>query len=142
MSSTLDDIISKALLESLARQLFKHQNEQSKQKNLNVYLDNILGLESFNSIVALKHLDEVLVVQRNRLASLSTFRFVFLFASSILSSFLIKQSMIDSFDKLRNDKVDESNDDKSRKNTLTNVNNLHRRERAFSLEKNSINRRR
>jgi len=142
LSSTLDDIISKALLESLARQLFKHQNEQSKQKNLNVYLDNILGLESFNSIVALKHLDEVLVVQRNRLASLSTFRFVFLFASSILSSFLIKQSMIDSFDKLRNDKVDESNDDKSRKNTLTNVNNLHRRERAFSLEKNSINRRR
>ncbi len=43
--------------------------------------------------------------------------------------------MIDPFDKLRNDKIDELNDDKSRKNTLANVNNLHRRKRAFSLGK-------
>ncbi len=40
--------------------------------------------------------------------------------------------MINSFDKLNNDKL--------RKNTLANVNNLHRRKRAFSLKKDSINR--
>ncbi len=50
--------------------------------------------------------------------------------------------MTNSFDKLGNDKIDELDDNKSRKNTLANVNNLHRRERAFSLEKNSMNRRR
>ena len=50
--------------------------------------------------------------------------------------------MIGSFDKLRNDKIDELNNNKSRKNTLANVDNLHRRKRAFSLKKNSINRRR
>jgi len=48
--------------------------------------------------------------------------------------------MINFFDKLRNDKIDELNDDKLRKNTLANVDNLHRRKRAFSLKKNSINR--
>ena len=142
MSSTLNDIISKTLLELLIKQLFKHQNEQFKQKNLNVYFDNILNLESFNSIVVLKHLDEVLVAQRNRFAFLSISNLVFLFAFSTLLAFLIRQLMINSFDKLKNNKVDELNDDKSRKNTLTNVNNLHRRKRAFSLKKNSINRRR
>jgi len=50
--------------------------------------------------------------------------------------------MIDPFDKLRNDKVGESNDNESRKDTLANVGNLHHRERASSLEKDSINRRR
>ncbi len=50
--------------------------------------------------------------------------------------------MINSFDKLRNDKVGELDDNKSRKNTLTNVDNLHRRERTSSLKKDSINRRR
>ncbi len=142
LSFTLNDIISKTLLESLAKQLFEHQNERLKQKDLNVYFDNILDLKSFNSIVVLKYLDEVFVVQRNRLASSSIFRLVFLFASSILSFFPIKQSMINSFDKLRNDKIGKLNDDKSRKNTLANVDNLHRRKRAFSLKKDSINCRR
>jgi len=50
--------------------------------------------------------------------------------------------MINSFDKLRNDKINKLDDDKLRKNTLANVNNLYRRKRAFSLKKNSINRRR
>jgi len=142
LSSTLDDIILKTLLESLARQLFEHQNEQLEQKNLNVYLDNILDLESFSSIVALKHLDEVFVAQRNRLAFLNTSSLVFSFASSTLLAFLIEQSIASSFDKLRNNKIGELDDDKSRKNTLANVDNLHRREQAFSLEKDSINRRR
>jgi hypothetical protein len=47
--------------------------------------------------------------------------------------------MINSFDKLRNDKIDELNDNKSRKNILANVDNLYRRKRAFSFKKNSIN---
>jgi len=50
--------------------------------------------------------------------------------------------MINSFDKLRNDKIDELNDNESRKDTLANVDNLHRREQAFSFKKNSMNRRR
>jgi len=50
--------------------------------------------------------------------------------------------MINSFDKLRNNKVDKLDDDKSHKDTLANVNNLHHRERTFSLKKDSINRRR
>jgi hypothetical protein len=48
--------------------------------------------------------------------------------------------MINSFNKLRNDKINELNDDKLRKDTLANVNNLHRQKRAFSFKKNSINR--
>ena len=50
--------------------------------------------------------------------------------------------MISSFDKLRNDKIDELKDNKLRKNILANVNNLHRRKRAFSLKKDNINCRR
>jgi len=142
LSFTLNNIISKTLLKSLTKQLFEHQNEQSKQKNPNAYFDNILDLESFSSIVALEHLDKVLVAQRNRLAFLSTSSLVFSFASSTLLAFLIEQLIINSFDKLRNDKVDKLNDDELRKNTLANVNNLHRRERAFSLKKDSMNRRR
>jgi len=107
---------------------------------LNVYFDNILDLESFNSIVVLKHLDEVLVIQQNKLVFSSTLSFASLFASSILLAFLIKQLIINSFDRLRNDKIDELNNDKLRKNTLANVNILYRRKRVFSLEKDSINR--
>ena len=58
----LDNTISKTLLESLAKQLFKYQNKQFDQKNLNVYLNNILNLKSFNSIIILKYFDEIFVV--------------------------------------------------------------------------------
>jgi len=102
---------------------------------LNVYFNNILNLESYSSIVVLKHLDEVVVAQRNRFAFSNILSFVFLFAFSTLLAFLIEQSMINSFDKLRNDKIDKLNDNKLRKNTLANVNNLHRRKQAFSLKK-------
>ncbi len=48
--------------------------------------------------------------------------------------------MIYFFDKLKNNKINELNDNELRKNTLASVNNLHRRKRAFSFKKNSINR--
>jgi len=50
--------------------------------------------------------------------------------------------MISSFNKLRNKKINELDDNKSRIDTLTNVNNLHRQKRAFSLKKDSMNCRR
>jgi len=73
---------------------------------------------------------------------LSILSLVFLFASFTLLAFLIRQSIINSFDKLKNDKISELDDNKLRKNTLTNVNNLHRQKRAFFLKKDSINCRR
>jgi len=125
-----------------AKQLSKYQIEQSKQKNLNIYFDNILDLEFSSFVVVLKYLDEVLVVQQNRSASLSISRFVFLSTISILSAFFFEQSIANFFDKLRNNKIDESNDNKLRKNISANINNLYCRERILFFEKNSINCRR
>jgi len=109
---------------------------------LNAYFNNILDLESFSSIVVLEHLDEVLVAQRNKFAFSSILSLVSLFASSTLLAFLIEQLITNSFDKLRNDKIDKLDNNELRKDTLANVNNLHRQERAFSLKKDSINCRR
>jgi len=70
--------------------------------------------------------------------SLNILKFVFLLISSILFVFLFEQLIVNSFDKLRNNKIKLDNS-KLHKDILANINNLYCREQAFSLKEDSIN---
>jgi len=86
-SAIINIVISKILLSTILDNII---SKQSKQKNLNIYFNNILNLAFISFIIVLEYIDKILAIQQNRSASLSIFKSIFLFAFSILSFFSTK----------------------------------------------------